>query len=345
MISTIAPAPTRDLRDLIVEHFQEQHRALGLPTKPKPARRDLTCEPPWRWVGGKRELLAQRPDAFPPAEDVRCYHEPFCGGAAIFFLRYAGVPAVLNDTNRWLSLALRYLKTRPDAVIGALRELVEAYNAWSEEDTAAAQAFYLLQRERFHAPRMEPAERAALFIFFLLANFNGLWRVNQEGRYNVGWGKEPRLTLDVPKLLTASRALSSVAAVRNVDFEETILDHVDLDERGRPMCWGRFAAQEGDFVYFDPPYAAVSKTASFNAYSAGGDWRPKGKDRLRLAELMHTLRRRGVRFLGSDADTPETREVYAGLHIETVMMGRSVNSRGDRRGAVSELLICGEKPR
>lgn len=296
---------------------------------PHPVYPDLTCEPAYRYVGGKTGLLDKRPDLFPPREKVRVYHEPFVGGGAVFFRRYAGLPAVLNDANRPLTITLRYLGSHTEQVLDELTDLVAAYNAWTA--SGEPQAFYLVQREHFHAPQLAPWRRAALFLFLLQANFNGLWRTNRAGRFNVGWGKKKKLDVDVPKLLAAGRALRS-AVVRNVDFEEAVLDGGH----------GKLAVREGAFCYFDPPYAPVSKTASFNAYS-GGDWGPKGRERLRLAALLRGLQRRGIRFLASDADTPETREVYAGLHVETVQMERAVNSRGDRRGCVSELLITGER--
>ncbi len=337
-MSLATPAPSRDLRDLIVEHFRDQALELGIPSRPVPVYPDLTCEPAFKYVGGKRDLLTQRPDAFPPRETVRRYHEPFVGGGALFFGRYAGLPAVLNDSNRWLAKTLEYLRDCPDAVIATLRQLVDAYNGWSAEEHAAAKAFYLVQREIFHAPRMDPAARSALVLFLIRAAFNGLWRVNRAGRFNVGWAKRKRLKLNEPRLRAASLALSS-ATVLNLDFEAAVNDHVHRDGAGRIKAWGKFAAQEGDFVFFDPPYAPVSKTASFNAYQAGGDWRATGKDKLRLVALMADLKRRGIRWTACDADTPETRELYAPFHVETVQMERAVNSRGDRRGPVSELLI------
>jgi DNA adenine methylase len=333
MITTIVSTPTRDLRDLLLEHLQEQHRALGLPVRLKPIYPDLSCEPAYKYVGGKSELLVKRPDAFPPAEHVRRYHEPFVGGGALFFRRYAGVPSVLADKNRWLVLTLKYLKTRPDAVIAALRELVEAYNSWAAEDHASAGAFYLLQRARFHAPRMEPWCRVALFLFLLQADFNGLWRVNKAGRFNVGWGKRRKLTVDVPRLLEASRALSS-AVILHFDFEAAVLDGV---VEGQGGCGG-FAAQRGDFVYFDPVYEPVSETASFTGYS-DGDWGRGGKDRDRLAAVLGKLDRRGVCWTLSDSDTPRTRALYGRWRVEVVEMARSVNSKGDKRGAVPELLV------
>lgn len=334
-MTTVAPRP---LEDLIVEWYNSRPGRRERPKPPPPP--DLRCEPPWKWVGGKRELLAQiqdRPDILPPREEVRTYHEPFVGGGALFFLRYAGVPAVLSDENRWLTVTYRMLAEHTDKVIDHLRPLVGAYNEWSSLEHPAAGHFYGLQRHRFHTPTMEPWARAAIFIFLRSTAFNGLYRVNAKGENNVSWNKARRVTLDEEKLRAAGRALRS-AVVLNFDFEESVYDHV-VDSGDGHVGRGRFAARPGDFCFLDPPYCPVSQTASFTAYAAGGDWGPRGKDRQRLIAMLHRMERHRIRFLCCDSDTPETREIYAPFRLETAQVSRAVNRDGTKRGAVSELLI------
>jgi DNA adenine methylase len=256
-----------------------------------------------KWVGGKTSLLPELLKHVPAP--LRRYHEPFVGGGALFF---AVRPrrATLNDNNP--ELAHCYQQVRDD-VYGVLDAL----------------ARHVYERTHFEAVRaLEPArlpaaERAARFIFLNKTCFNGLWRVNRAGRFNVPFGryKNPRFA-DPASLITASHALKGVE-IRHSPFEEAMA-----------------RAAPGDFVYLDPPYDPVSATASFASYTAGGfSW----EDQKRLAHACIVLNRRGVRFLLSNSATDRVRELYSGFEQRLVRAPRFINSKADRRGHVDELLV------
>jgi len=256
-----------------------------------------------KWVGGKTALLPELLKHVPAR--LRRYHEPFVGGGALFF---AVQPrrAFLSDSNP--ELVHTYCQVRDDAY-GVLDAL----------------ARHVYERAHFEAvralepARLAPAERAARFIYLNKTCFNGLWRVNRAGRFNVPFGryKNPRFA-DPSSLITASHALSGVE-IRHAPFEEALAQ-----------------AAPGDFVYLDPPYDPVSPTASFASYTAGGfSW----EDQRRLAHACVVLNRRGVRFLLSNSATERVRALYSGFEQRLVRAPRFINSRADGRGHVDELLV------
>lgn len=263
----------------------------------------LRAAPFLKWVGGKTSLLPELLKHVPTR--LRGYHEPFVGGGALFF---AVRPrrALLADNNAELVHCYRQVR---DDVYGVLEAL----------------AHHVYERDYFHEVRaldplyLRPAERAARLIYLNKTCFNGLWRVNRAGRFNVPFGryKNPRFN-DPTALISASHALHGVE-VTHAPFEESI-------------C----RAAPGDFVYLDPPYDPVSATAHFSSYTADGfSW----EDQRRLAHACVILNRRGVRFLLSNSATDRIRELYRGFEQRIVRAPRFINSRGSGRGRVDELLV------
>jgi len=159
------------------------------------------------------------------------------------------------------------------------------------------------------------------FIYLNKTCYNGLYRVNKQGLFNVPFGNNPRAVVcDREGILSASRALRR-ATVYHGTFDRSLAD-------------GR--VQAGDFVYLDPPYQPLSKTARFTAYT---DRDFQMKDHARLADLAHRLDAMGARFLLSNSDTPELRELYADFCIDEIIAPRYISCRGDRLEGVTELLI------
>jgi len=233
------------------------------------------------------------------------YFEPFVGGGAVFFARRPARSA-LTDVNTELIDCYRAIRDCVEDVIEALRE-------------------HTYERDHYYAVRaVEPkslalAERAARTIFLNKTGFNGLYRVNAAGKFNVPFGRytNPQFC-DEDNLRSCSLALQGVA-IRVQNFEAVVRD-----------------AKPGDFVYFDPPYVPVSETSDFTSYVAGGfSWKQHEK----LADVFRQLSHSGVYAMLSNSDTQAVRDLYVGFSLHEVHATRSVNSDATRRGRVSEVVI------
>jgi DNA adenine methylase len=272
-------------------------------------------KPVLKWAGGKRQLLepilsfVER--AFP--DRIEKYYEPFAGGAAVFFAlvsRGKFEKARLSDMNADLIHVYRTLRDDANSVIRDLQKLIDQ---GLDEET------YYKIRDQHRVGK--PSARAARLIYLNRTGYNGLYRVNRSGEFNVPYGryKKPRI-LDEPRLLAAAEALQKVE-----------LEVEDFEKSSK-------TAKRGDFVYFDPPYVPVSKTASFAAYhSKAFDL----AEHERLAKSFAQLAKREVSALLSNSDTPETRELFRAFDVGPVEATRAINSKGAQRGAVSELLVKG----
>jgi len=269
-----------------------------------------------KWAGGKNQLLPAILPRFP--DRIRIYYEPFVGGGAVFFaLASEGRigEAVLGDMNRDLIETYRVVRDDVETLVEALAEL----------------APHATSSERYYEVRavdpcsLEPVGRAARFIFLNKTCFNGLYRVNRSGRFNVPFGryKRPRV-LDEAALHRASRALTRADLVVE-DFETTVA-----------------AVGPGDAVYFDPPYAPASETACFTSYHRS-PFGPLEHERLR--RVYCACWQQGAVAVLSNSDTPFTQDLYRGLEFETVFAQRAINRDPNRRGHVSEMLVHGIRAR
>lgn len=256
-----------------------------------------------KWAGGKKQLL---PHILPvlPRKFGR-YYEPFVGGGAVFFA-LTPPQAALSDVNGDLIDTYRALQRHVEAVIAGLASLD------NDPDT-----FYCL---RAMSPRsLSLPARAARFIYMNRTCYNGLYRVNRGGAFNVPFGRYARPTIcDADNLRAVSSRLQHVS-LSTASFERTVS-----------------SAAPGDLVYFDPPYVPVSATANFVQYAKGGF--DLGRQ-ARLAALFARLARRGVHVALSNADTPLVRQLYAGFRQITLQARRQINCRAGQRGPVPELLV------
>lgn len=260
-----------------------------------------------KWAGGKKQLLSNLAAHIPPK--FNSYHEPFVGGGAFLFHLYNhGMldKFFIYDYNNELLNVYRTIKSN-------VNELV----------TELSSDYYLPIEKRFYEIRQtEPQDnvkRAARFIYLNKTSFNGLYRVNSQGKFNVPFGKYKN-----PKILDEEnlRAVSSVLQKDEIitgDFTEVLK-----------------YAKKGDFVYFDPPYNPISKTASFTSYTADDFGE---EDQLRLAETYKQLDKKGCYVLLSNSETPLIKELYKEYKINVVKARRMINCKGDRRGQINELLI------
>ena len=267
-----------------------------------------------KWAGGKGQLLAQFAPLYPSR--VGRYVEPFVGSAAVFFdlrRRHPDIAASLSDDNEELINCFRIVR---DDVEGLIRRLRRHKERHSREH------YYEVRARK--VARLTPAQRAARLIYLNKTCYNGLYRVNGQGEFNVPIGsyKNPAIC-QAPLLRAASRALAGV----------------DLEVRDFADCLGE--ARRGTFVYFDPPYHPVSRTASFTSYTEGGFGE---EEQRRLADLFAALDRKGARVMLSNSDTPFVRDLYDGYRIEAVSARRAINSNGARRGVVSEVVVCNYDP-
>ncbi|MEC7949133.1 MAG: DNA adenine methylase [Myxococcota bacterium] len=266
-----------------------------------------------KWVGGKRrlvpELLRQAPRRFGR------YHEPFVGGGALFFglaEEHAGREgwACLSDTNLRLVRTYRAVRDDVEGLVARLRDYADAHD-----------------KDQYYAVRAldvdamdDDADVAAWFIYLNKTGFNGLYRVNRKGGFNVPMGryKKPNIC-DGDNLRACHRVLQGVE-IHHEGFEQA-------EKR----------AVEGDFVYFDPPYVPASATSNFTAYTRDGFGLGEQE---KLRDVARDLKNRGVRVILSNSDTPPVRSLYQrGFAKRQVMMTRAVNSQASKRGGVPELLI------
>jgi DNA adenine methylase len=260
-----------------------------------------------KWPGGKTRLLPEILRRIPECFNV--YHEPFAGGAAVFFA-LRPKRAVLNDKSPEVANAYSVIKTDVEDLI---REL-------SSGRYRNEKACYL--KVRGQDPKcLSAVERAARFLYLNRTCFNGLWRVNKEGRFNVPFGDNPKATIcDEARLRSASEALQG-ATILNQDFS-----YVEA------------VACAGDVVYMDPPYHPASPTASFTAYTEQAF---SDEDQVRVASVAAVLARRGVKVIVSNSATPFICELYGkkGFRIEEVTVPRPISASPKGRLPTPELII------
>lgn len=291
----------------------------------------MAARPFVKWVGGKGQLIGQLSPLLPKDLSERAafvYVEPFVGGGAMLFYvlsRYPNIErAVANDLNVDLVTTYKVVQNKPEQLITTLAEMQRTFYARTEEPER--RAYYLDLRERYNSHPSDDVEIAALFIFLNRTCFNGLYRVNAKGQYNVPFGKAVRpLICDADNLRAASALLQKVEFLCG-DFE-SIGRHV----QGRA------------FWYFDPPYRPLTPTASFTAYSKDGFG---DNQQRRLAAFCRRLDTAGHQWLLSNSDPhnvdPEDtffEDIFAGFEIRRVSAARMVNSKTDGRGKITELAI------
>jgi DNA adenine methylase len=269
----------------------------------------VRARPFLKWAGGKSQLLAEL-RALVPARPAR-YFEPFLGGGALFF-DVLPAKGMLSDVNA--EIIDCYLSVRDH-----VEKLIDALGAHHYEPE-----HYYRVRE-IDPGRLPLVERAARTIFLNKTGFNGLYRVNRSGKFNVPFGRYVKPVIcDPDNLRACSRALSGVD-LSVCDFEVAVAN-----------------ARPGDFVYFDPPYVPVSRTSTFTAYAPRGFGR---QEQVRLAKLFKRLTDCEVSVVLSNSDVPEVRELYEGYSIRAVTAARSINSKASRRGPISEVVVVGTRAR
>ena len=287
-----------------------------------------------KWAGGKGQLLEQLdkllPNDFGERQDIT-YIEPFVGGGAMLFYILQKYPnirhAVINDVNSDLIMCYQIIKDAPEELIASLQDFQNVYNALMTEE--ARKDFFLSVRERYNEKNLDPIENSTKFIFLNRTCFNGLYRVNKRGLFNVPFGKYTNPMICNPVTIRLDSKLLQRVEILTGDFEAT-LDHVG----------------EGyNFFYFDPPYRPLNATSNFNSYSKE-DF--NDDEQIRLRDFCAMLNGRlGIDWMLSNADcsakNPEDtffEEIYADFFINRVYASRAINANPSKRGKLTELLIC-----
>ncbi len=291
----------------------------------------MRAKPFVKWAGGKGQILEQLdsllPSDFAQRDDIT-YVEPFVGGGAMLFYVLAKYPnikaAVINDANVELVEAYEIIKTRPDDLTARLFDLQAQFQQCANEESR--REMYLRAREKFNARNGDSLEISALFIFLNKTCFNGLYRVNSKGEFNVPFGKAKKpLICDVDNIKALSKVLQRVTILKG-DFEDVLK-----------------AVNGKAFFYFDPPYRPLSQSATFTAYAKGGF---DDCEQRRLAQFCRRLDIAGHQWLLSNSDPHNTNprdnffeELYEGFDIRRVSATRAINAKGDGRGRITELAI------
>jgi len=264
--------------------------------------------PPIKWVGGKRQLLEE---IVPRIPEHDTYYEPFLGGGAVFFALQPN-KAVLSDYNYELINLYRTIKTQPQLLIENLR-----YYSNTEEDYYKARDY---DRDEFLYQSMCPVQKAARFLYLNKTGFNGLYRVNKKGHFNVPYGKnKDRRFLDEENIMKCHKVLKSN------DISVTASDFTRASD-----------ANKNDFVYFDPPYVPLSITSSFTSYTKTGFGM---KEQKRLLQLCDTLNSRGVKWMLSNSSAPIVYTMYNAYNIIEVNASRNVAASSSSRKRVKEVLV------
>lgn len=263
----------------------------------------MQATPFLKWAGGKGQLLGQLLPLIPSSYNR--YVEPFLGGAALFFA-LAPHSALLSDINAELITTYQIVRDHPNELATRLAEHRACHSK---------EYYYRIRAEH----PSNPLEVAARLIYLNKTCFNGLYRVNRSGQFNVPMGSyvNPRI-FDRANLLAASRALAS-ATICTADFRDAMNQ-----------------AQAGDFVYLDPPYVPLSATASFTSYTRHDFGE---RDQHALADIYRELDRRGCYVMLNNSAMPLIKQLYHGYEQLSLSAARVINSKGDRRGAVEELVV------
>ena len=305
--------------------------------KPIDARRNKSirstekAHPFVKWAGGKTQLLENLKNNLPSGigTTITKYAEPFVGGGAFLFSlleEYNFEEIYISDNNKELMNVYETIKNNSSILLYTLNSLQNDYNSLSEKQQ---EQFYYEKREEFNTIELNnetSIKKASLFIFLNKSCFNGLYRVNKKGKYNVPFGKHKSISICDSDNLTKISAMLQNVEIKSCDYHEVMS-----------------FADGSTLVYFDPPYRPLNVTSSFTSYTED-DF--SDKNQIELAELYKSLSNKGVKIMLSNSDPKNANEndnffddLYADFNIIRVEACRMINSKGASRGKIKELLI------
>lgn len=287
---------------------------------------ESAAKPFVKWVGGKSQLIEQL-EALLPADFDRwkdvTYIEPFVGGGAMLFYMLQAHPniqkAVINDINPNLTTCYKVVRDNPSDLVNSLRAIQEEYYTLLAEESR--KDFYLSMREEFNSKSLDPIRNTTLFFFLNRTCFNGLYRENKSGLFNVPFGRYDRPTIcDAATILADSELLKKVEILTG-DYQDTFAQ-----------------ANAQTLFYFDPPYRPLNNTSSFNDYT-----KETFNDlaQVRLKEFCDKVVAAGYHFMLSNSDCKDGffDDLYGQYVIERVWASRSVNANASKRGKLTEILV------
>ena len=279
-----------------------------------------------KWAGGKTQLIdevnASLPKNLSQIDNIT-YIEPFVGGGAVLFWILQAYPnikkAVINDINEKLICTYRVVRNNVDTLLSDLMQLQEAYNTL---DTDGQKLYFLAQREKFNKSRINEVETAALFIFLNRTCFNGLYRVNAKGEFNVPHGKYVHPKICDIETLKADSAILQKVEILCGDFSQT-----------------KKYANKNTLFYFDPPYKPITKTSSFTSYAKDGF---DDAEQVRLRNFCREITTKKSLFIASNSDPIQENffdDIYRQFTIRRVAATRMINANSNGRGKLSEIMI------
>ena len=293
----------------------------------------MRAKPFLKWAGGKSQLLSQFEQLYPRAlhsRKITNYVEPFIGGGAVFFdlmQRFQFKRAYISDINADLILTYQVIQNNVEQLITSLRDCQNNYNQLNEEQRLE---LFLKTREQFnqrHLGFMPPIEIATHLIFLNKTCFNGLFRLNSKGGFNVPSGKYTN-----PAILQEA----------NLRLVSKVLQNVEIEVANYDACFDK--VDENTLVYFDPPYRPLSKTASFTSYSANEFGDKEQKQLATFVKRLHEEKNAKIMLSNSDPKNENPlddffEDIYDSFDIHRVQANRAINSNGDKRGEIKEILI------
>jgi DNA adenine methylase len=275
-----------------------------------------SVKPVLKWVGGKSKLTKEILSVFP--KEFKNYHEPFAGGAAVFFA-LGHSPSYLYDINKRLMLFYSTLREEPNQLLSAVKGLESEFNAL---DLPSRKEWFYNARERFNSREDQSVTQSALFLALNKTAFNGIYRENSKGEFNVPYNSAERRVsfVDESNFHAASKSLSTASLIPRGFME--VEKH----------------AKSGDLVYFDPPYVPLSPTSSFTGYHASGFGEV---EQIELIQLCARLRDKAVHVVSSNSYSPWVLERYEkeGFEVQPVQVMRGIAAKPGSRGRISEALI------
>ncbi|MBA7559618.1 hypothetical protein ES708_01233 [subsurface metagenome] len=271
------------------------------------------AKPFLKWVGGKKQIIPQIKQYIP--DNYYKYFEPFVGGGALFF-DLEPKNAYLNDINKILILAYRNIKNHPREIIKKLEDLQKIFY---EKNNEERKTYFYKTRDAFNNTKYDSFLKTSYIIFLNKTCYNGMYRENSKGKFNVPFGKykNPKI-LDEKNILAVSKLLQNVT-ITDYSFKKAV-------EK----------AKKGDFIYFDPPYHPLSITSNFTSYSNSGFTK---EDQIKLRDVFKDLDKRSCFVMLSNSDTKFIREIYKEFTQKTISAARSINCKATGRGKINELLI------